>query len=201
VDLTKNRYIEIKDRNLIEKYCKMQVAKKQKIRVQEIVCWLGEKYCCANIMYYIKRVLVIEDKHIFHSEAKYYSINDNYMRLSKQDEYYSNTYYHQYVVHKELRIELEHVQKYQVHHIDLNRLNNDISNLFIFYDRVMHQKFHYVLTKYSEIDIFKYAFRYMNEFLKSTSNKVVIDEINQYLDLLGKLNSVHNKTKVDMPIF
>ena len=55
---------------------------------------------------------------------------------------YYNSYLHQYVVAKELGISIQDVKKYCVHHINQDKLDNSLTNLWLFFDGATHMLYH-----------------------------------------------------------
>ena len=55
---------------------------------------------------------------------------------------YYNSYLHQYIMSKELGISIQDVKKYCIHHVDGNKLDNNITNLWVFFDGATHMLYH-----------------------------------------------------------
>lgn len=56
-----------------------------------------------------------------------------------------NLYEHQYVMLKELKLKVGEVRKYVIHHQNFDKKDNNISNLWLFFDQHMHMLWHTLL--------------------------------------------------------
>ena len=132
--MIKNKnYIKEIDQTIIKSYVEL-LELGEKARIKYVMMYLKNKYACFEIMQYIRSLGITKDK-IFHGEADYIvKLPRGHVQLVN-DLYFNNCYLHQYNVCKELNIDMEEVQKYIIHHSDQCKENNDISNLFIFYNQ------------------------------------------------------------------
>ena len=174
-------YITTEDGRYIQNYCKIQKDNNDLIRVKSLSALLGGKYACFEIMQYIRSLGVPKDK-IFHGEADYIvTLPRGHVQLVN-DLYFNNCYLHQYNICKSLDVEMEQVQKYIIHHQDQDKGNNDISNLFIFYNQAIHMAYHQAI-KHGDIDIKEFTLNYVDSIM----NKDNVEEIRQYLEILDNL--------------
>lgn len=58
-----------------------------------------------------------------------------------------NSYEHQYVLHKELDIDIFTIKGYYVHHKNGVKTDNTFNNLWLFYDNSMHMGYHSLYEK------------------------------------------------------
>jgi len=180
--MMKNCYISERDKRYISNYCKNQISNGDKIRVKALAVVLEEKYCLYEIMKYIKKDLNIDPKCIFHGEADYISkLPRGHIQLVN-DLFYDRDYLHQYIVTKELDIKREDVKKYIIHHIDQEKQNNNISNLWIFFDAASHIEYHGIIDKGIKTDIHQFTMDYVDRIL----NKDNTTDIENYLEILEK---------------
>ncbi|MCH5138522.1 HNH endonuclease [Clostridiaceae bacterium UIB06] len=176
-------YINIEDKKYINNYCKVQLENDDLIRIKSVASTLSNKYALFEIMQYIKDDLKISEDKIWHGEAKYIvQLPRGHFQLVN-DIYFNNCYLHQYIITKELNIDIEQLQKYIVHHIDLDKSNNDISNLWIFPDVASHIAFHQAIKHNLPVDIKEFT----ENYVESIINKDNVEEIKQYLSVLEKL--------------
>ena len=182
--LNKEGYINYIDKARIRHYCKNQIENGKQIKVKSLACVLRGKYALYEITNYITK-----DLHI--NSGKIWRVNSDYLRqmprghwqLTTQDLYFSNCYLHQYIVLKELGIEIKQVKKYIIHHIDMDKSNNNIENLFIFYNQASHLTYHMAINHNTDTDIEELNSDYIESILDSSNAK----EIKEYLLVLDKL--------------
>jgi hypothetical protein len=183
-----NKYfINNEDKKYLENYCKIQMENNDLIRIKSIMCLLSQKYATYEVMQYIKRDLKISKDKIFHGEADYIiklSEKRGHIQLVN-DLYFNNCYLHQYVIVKMLGVEMEQVQKYIIHHLDFIKDNNDISNLWIFYDQASHMGYHQGI-KHGDIDIKEFNKNYIESIINSQNAM----EIKEYLQVVQALEQV-----------
>lgn len=177
--------INTKDKAIIKNYCEEQIKEKDKIRVRSLALLLIEHYALYEIMKYIKEDLCIDDKHILRSNSTYMSQWHGHKRISKNDVFYGNVYWHQYVIHKAFDVTLETLGKYIIHHCDLDKHNNNLSNLWIFYNSELHRKFHIELSKNPNVSIIKYTKNWVEENLNAEN----YEELTEYLKLLLRIEN------------
>lgn len=176
-------YINERDKKYIENYCKIQMEQGDLIRVKSIMCLLEDKYSCSEVITYIKKDLKVPQDKIFHGEADYIiKLPRGHYQLTN-DIYFDRCYIHQYIVCKELDLDIEEVQKYIIHHIDQNKGNNDIDNLWIFYDQAIHQAYHQSLKHNTNIDIRQFTMDYTESIITDKN----VTEIKDYLNILDRL--------------
>ncbi|NRT73617.1 HNH endonuclease [Clostridium beijerinckii] len=108
-----------------------------------------------------------------------------HLRISKIDLYYGNVYKHQYCYHKAFNISLEVLGKFIIHHIDGNKYNNDVSNLWLFYNSELHKKFHCELEKNKDVSISQYTKNWIEESLNAEN----CEELTEYLKLLLRVEN------------
>lgn len=175
-------YISEKDKNKIKRLCESKIKAEDLIRVKSISIVLEEKYCLHDILKYIKKDLGIKSNRIYWGTRANYVITlpRGHVQIIN-DVHFNNKYYHQYVVTKELGLDIEEVDKYIIHHIDENKGNNDINNLFIFYDTSSHIAFHQALKHNKNLDIEQFN----NEYIDTIINQCNIDSIRAYLKILN----------------
>ena len=176
------RYISKSDKRCIENYCKNQIENSDKIRVKSLACMLESQYALYEIMSYIKEELGIESKYIYHAEANYiHEMQRGHVMLCN-DLYFEGVYLHQYILAQELGIKIEDIRRYTIHHIDFNKSNNDINNLWIFYDGSSHILYHQLLKRDAAANIKEFTLDYLEGILK-LENKQIIE---RYLEILQK---------------
>lgn len=194
--MIKLNYITTDDKRYIKNYCKIQMEQGDLIRPKSVMCLLEDKYSVNEVITYIKNDLGIDLKYIFHGEADYIvKLPRGHVQLVN-DVYFNNCYLHQYIVHKELKINIVEVQKYIIHHIDQNKGNNDISNLWIFYNQAVHQAYHQAIKHNPNIDIKQFTMDYVESIIDNKN----VTEIKQYLEILDKLERTKNKKCLSTPI-
>lgn len=184
-------YISNKDKKYIENYCLVQMEQGDLIRPKSVMCLLEDKYSVNEVITYIKEGLKVPQDKIFHGEADYIvKLPRGHVQLVN-DVYFNNCYLHQYIVHKELKINIVEVQKYIIHHIDQNKGNNDISNLWIFYDTGSHIAYHQAIKHNPNIDIKQFTMDYIEGIITDKN----VTEIKQYLEILDKLEKAKKSKK------
>lgn len=178
-------YINTKDKASIKEYINRQIQNKEQIRIKYLAAILENQYAMYEIMDYIKNDLNISDDYILRCKNTYLCEAHGHIRLSRSDVYYSNVYQHQYVVHKAFDIQMEVIGKYIIHHIDSEKHNNDINNLWIFFNSALHREFHVELENNPNIAINKFT---KNWIEKNINNKNRIELI-IYLKLILKVEN------------
>lgn len=188
--MIKNKnYIKEIDQEILKSYVEL-LEPGEKARIKYIMMHLKNEYACFEIMQYIRSLGVPKDK-IFHGEADYIvTLPRGHVQLVN-DLYFNNCYLHQYNVCKELDISIEQVQKYIIHHENMVKGSNDISNLYICYDQAMHQAYHMAI-KHGDINIKEFTLNYVDSIM----NKDNVEEIRQYLEILDKLEKVKKDKKI-----
>jgi hypothetical protein len=183
-------YIKDKYKPVIKKHCEVKIANGEQIRVKTVALMLGihEEYALYEIANYLKHDLNVDSKYIFRGEADYIStLPRGHIQFTGMDLYYPNVYLHQYVVCKELNVDIGQVKKYIVHHVDQNKGNNDISNLWLFYDIASHIAYHQAI-KHGVVDIKEFTEDYIESILDVDNQ----EEIKQYIEVLEKLQKSKN---------
>lgn len=178
-------YINTKDKASIKEYIYRQIQNKEQIRIKYLAAILENQYAMYEIMDYIKNDLNISDDYILRCKNTYLCEAHGHIRLSRSDVYYSNVYQHQYVVHKAFDIQMEVIGKYIIHHIDSEKHNNDIKNLWIFFNSALHREFHVELENNPNISINKFT---KNWIEKNINNENRIELIG-YLKLILKVEN------------
>lgn len=174
--------LNTKDKAIVNNYCKEQIKAKDKIRVRLLALDLTEHYALYEIMEYIKKDLNIADEYILHSKATYLTEMHGHKRISPNDIYYANVYLHQYYVHKAFNVPMETLGKYIIHHIDMDKHNNSISNFWLFYNQQLHQSYHMALEKDKDISISKFT----KDWLEDNISPENSEDLKEYLKLLLK---------------
>lgn len=188
--INNKNYIKEIDQDILKSYVEL-LEPGEKVRIKYILMYLKNKYACFEIMKYI-RSLGVDKKDIFHGEADYIvTLPRGHVQLVN-DLYFNNCYLHQYNVCKELNIEMEQVQKYIVHHEDMNKGNNDILNLWLFYNQALHQAYHMELKHNVNLDIKEFTLNYVDSII-TDKNDI---EIKQYLEILNKLETIRKDKKI-----
>ncbi|NMM61179.1 hypothetical protein HBE96_00360 [Clostridium sp. P21] len=178
-------YITQNDKKYIENYCKIQIENNDKIRVKSVAVTLSQKYALYEIMQYIKQDLGITEDKIWHGDADYiFKMTRGHVQIVS-DLYFNTSYMHQYVICKELGLGIEQVKKYIIHHIDQDKSNNNIDNLWLFCDKSSHMSFHQLLKKDVNADIKEFNSNYIESILDN-SNK---EDIKKYLEVVDKLEN------------
>lgn len=186
--MIKKNFITEMDKKYIKNYCRVQMDNGDLVRIKSLACLLEEKYALYEIMQYIKRDLNITKDKIWHGEANYIiTLPRGHVQLVN-DLYFNNCYLHQYIVCKELGLDIEQVQKYIVHHIDQNKGNNNIDNLWIFYDTGSHTAYHQALKHDKDIDIKEFTENYIESIINKDNSK----QIKDYLTIVDKLQKRKN---------
>ena len=189
--MIKLNYITTDDKRYIKNYCKIQMEQGDLIRPKSVMCLLEDKYSVNEVITYIKNDLGIDLKYIFHGEADYIvKLPRGHVQLVN-DVYFNNCYLHQYVVAKELDLSIGEVQKYIVHHMDMDKGNNNISNLWIFFDRAIHLSYHQAIKHNPNIDIKQFTENYIESIITDKNSM----EIKQYLKILDKLQKAKKSKK------
>lgn len=181
-------FINEKDQEKIKRHCNMRIKNGDLIRVKALAVYLEEKYCLYDILCYMKSNLKIESDKIWRGEIADYIITlpRGHVQISNQDLYFGNKYYHQYVIAKQLDIEITEIDKYVIHHIDEDKGNNDIENFFVFYDVNSHVAFHQALKHNARLDIKNFNAEYIDGIL--TENNA--ESIKRYLEILDKIDEL-----------
>ena len=137
-------YINESDKKTIKRYCDIKVKSGDQIRVKALAVLLDEKYCLYDIVNFIKNELKVPTECVWRGDIAEYIITlpRGHVQITGSDLYFANKYYHQYVISKEFGIDILDVEKYIIHHIDQDKGNNSIENLFVFYDTSSHIAFH-----------------------------------------------------------
>lgn len=177
--------INTKDKKYIEEYCNIQIKNKDKIRIKSLAPLLSEHYALFEIKQYIKNELKIEDEYILHPKSTYLCVVHGHIRINTSDLYYKNVYLHQYMVHKAFNISMKTVSKYVIHHISLDKHNNDVSNLWLFYNQQLHREFHIELEKNKDISISIFT----KNWIEDTLNAENCEELAEYLKLLLRIEN------------
>lgn len=195
--MIKLNYITTDDKKYIKNYCKIQMEHKELIRPKAIACLLEGKYSLCEILQYIKNYLGIDNKYIWRGNTTDYIITlpRGHVQLTN-DVFFNNCYLHQYIVAKELNISMEEVQKYIIHHQDQDKGNNNIDNLFIFYDRAVHLSYHQTIKHNPNIDIKQFTMDYVDSIITDKN----ATEIKDYLEILGKLERTKKEKILSMPL-
>lgn len=180
-------YINDVDKKRIERQCDMMLRAGDKIQVKTIAVTLSEKHCLHDILDYIRNDLKIEEGKISGSAITDYLARQpiGYLQISNRDLYFANKYYHQYVVCKELNVDISKIERYIIHHIDEDKTNNEIDNLFIFYDKASHQAFHKIAEFNKDVDINTLNAEYIENLLCEEN----AESIKEYLEILHKKNT------------
>lgn len=180
------KFISTQDKGTIERYCNKQLQDKDSIRVKSLASMLENQYAMYEIIEYIKNDLNISDSYIFRCKDTYLCETHGHIRLSRTDVHYSNVYQHQYVVHKAFNISMEVVGKYVIHHIDSDKHNNDINNLWIFFNPALHRAFHLKLEKNPDVSISKFTKNWIEDNIDK-ENRI---ELTRYLKLILKVENI-----------
>lgn len=175
-------FITTKDKAVIREYCDSQIVKKDSIRIKLLAVMLENQYALFEIIDYIKNELNISDDCIWRCKNTYLTEWHGHIRLSPSDLYYSNVYFHQYIVHKVFDIPIEVVGKYIIHHIDCNKHNNEANNLWIFFNSALHRAFHIELERNPNISIIKFTKNWIEDNI-TNENGI---ELTKYLKLILK---------------
>lgn len=59
---------------------------------------------------------------------------------------FNSIYEHQWILSKYLKVELEDIRKYIVHHVNQNKKDNNEGNLWVFFDSGHHRQYHSLLS-------------------------------------------------------
>lgn len=183
--------LSTKDKIIVENYCKEQIKENDLIRVKYIATLLTQKYALYEIIDYIKKELNIGDDCIYRCKDTYLSQAHGHVRISRSDLYYSNVYVHQYKVHKAFNVSMEVLGKYIIHHIDGDKHNNNINNLWIFYNTAIHRAFHIELEKNPSISINKFTKNWVED---NINNEI---ELTRYLKLILKVENTKKSLSIN----
>lgn len=124
--------------------------------------------------------------------------------------HFHNLYEHQYVAMKELKLKIGEVRKYIIHHQNFNKQDNNISNLWLFYDQQMHILWHTLLRNeeveqtLDDIYIFtkEYTYKMLADLQADIKECIIFSEqefreieqeINTYLKRVQKLYKIAKK--------
>lgn len=179
------KFISTEDKGTIKEYCNKQIQDKDSIRVKSLASMLENQYAMYELIEYIKNDLNISDDYIWRCKDTYLCEAHGHIRLSRTDVHYSNVYQHQYVVHKAFDIPMETIGKYIIHHIDSDKHNNSINNLWIFYNSSLHRVFHIELEKTPNISISKFTKNWIEDNINN-ENRI---ELTRYLKLILKVEN------------
>ncbi|MDR3594236.1 HNH endonuclease [Clostridium sp.] len=175
-------YLSTQDKRTVKEHCNSQIKNKDSIRIKSLAVMLENQYAMYELMDYIKNDLNISDDYIWRCKDTYLCETHGHIRLSRSDVYYSNVYQHQYVVHKAFDIPMEVIGKYIIHHIDSDKHNNNINNLWIFFNPSLHRAFHIELEKNPNISISKFTKNWIEDNINN-ENRI---ELTEYLKLILK---------------
>lgn len=156
------------------------------IYIKLIAPLLSQEYCLYEIYTYVTSDLAISSDRIRKSNSDYIARQPlGYLQFSSCYPYFPHKYWHQYVLSKELQVDIDLISKYIIHHVDEDKTNNDIDNLFIFYDKASHKMWHKI-SKYDEtIDIKTFN----NEYIDDLIDKENAESVKGYLRVLDKKNT------------
>lgn len=129
---------------------------------------------------------------------------------------YYSLYEHQYVMMKELKIRVGDIKKYLVHHLNKDsKQDNNITNLWLFWDRAVHKIYHGMLDRGEvgqDIDsVYLFTKEYMYNVLADLQRdrqeciifsdqefQEIEKDINTYLKLVEKLYKKQKKILVSV---
>lgn len=186
------KYLTDKDKDTIQDYCNRQLEVKDKIRVKHLATILDKHYALFELMDYIKHDLGISKDKIFWGSSDYlYKLPRGHIQLSDCDVYFKNCYIHQYVICMELDTDIKDINKYIVHHMNEDKENNDVSNLWLFFDTNNHISYHQALLRGEEVELMKFTLDYIESILNDSN----VEEVKAYLKLLHSLEKLKKDNK------
>lgn len=186
-------YINTKDKEYIKQHCEEQIKNKDQIRVKSLDCLLDEHYALFEIIEYIKNELDIAEECIWRGKNNYLTEMHGHSRINPSDSFYGNVYVHQYYVHKAFNVPMQTVSKYVIHHVDLNKKNNSLSNLWIFFNQTLHREFHVELNKNPSVSISQFTKNWVEDSLNAENS----EELTEYLKLLLKAEHIKKCMSLD----
>ena len=120
-----------------------------------------------------------------------------------------NCYLHQYIISKELQISIQEVKEYCIHHINRNKVDNELTNLWIFFDGATHMLYHSYLNdgdvgdslddiylfslEQSEIDLKNLNDELEQDIITQKQYNSNVKRINKYILLITKLYKKQKK--------
>lgn len=189
-------YLTTKDKKYIKNYCKLQMENEELIRVKSLASLLSKKYALFEIMQYIKEDLKITQDKIFYGVADYIvKLPRGHIQLTN-DLFFDRCYLHQYILCQELELDMEQIQEYVIHHIDQDKGNNDIENLWTFYDVASHTAYHQAIKHNTDINIKEFT----ENYVESIINKDNAARIRKYLEILDRLENAKRKKCLDIGV-
>jgi hypothetical protein len=170
-DLTK--YLSMAQKKKIEVMYKAYVDEGVKVRIPFIALSIDEPAAVVR-KYLLQKYGQNTKQNIYAAECDYISDTGLYKRFTD----YYQLYVHQYILMKELNTTVYIIVKYIVHHFDENKRNNELTNLYLFFNQKMHQEWHKKGHKYKGIKEFTYY--YINKELEYIASAEQTEELLKY---------------------
>lgn len=141
-------------------------------------------------------------EHLFSSECEYTGLTEGKENLENQYVRFTDFYQlkrSQYVMLKELDITVAEVRKYIIHH-SVDKLNDNITNIHLFYNQKMHKQWHWIQKKYTGT-IFDFTYNYIiNELdgLHEEDTASYEKELREYMKLIQILEEKQKCTLINI---
>lgn len=198
--MTKNKILmrstlTMQEKQKIKKIYLKYKEKEEKINaslIQALLLTTNSRIAQMEIVDYIKEIDKNYADTLKYANAEYVGVMPS-GHIVLTDKLFNFEYLHRYVVLRELGIEEDLLKDRIVHHIDGNKSNNLIENLYVFYSNSCHVAFHQALRKNKNININEFNLEYVTEHILTKDNA---DEVAQYLKLLDKLQQIQNNKKM-----
>ena len=189
--------INIRDKGSIQNYCEVQIGNDELIRVKPIACLLEERYALYVILQYILEDLKVPKDKIWRGkQVKYLNVMTDRGHITLcNDLYYNYEYQHHYTLHKCLEVDIVDIKPFITHHVSLQKGDNSIRNLHLFYDVASHMIWHGLLNRglTEKMNIVEFSTNYVEDLLERTTNEDEVKKIELYLNLMKKLSKVHSE--------
>lgn len=167
------KYLNKQQKNKIEAMYKAYVEEGEKVRIPFISLSVNEPSYIVR-EHILKKYGEGAKDNIYACECDYLSDTGLYLRFTD----YYQLYLHQYILIKELNLEADIIKKYVIHHIDEDKKNNELNNLYLFFNTHMHRTWHIVEEKFNHIK--EFTLFYVNKELEHIADKEQTLETTKY---------------------
>lgn len=171
MELTK--YLSMGQKKKIEVMYEAYVEGSIKVRIPYLSLSVDEPATVVR-KYILDRFGEDAKKNLYARECEYLSTTGDYLRFTD----YYQLYLHQYILSRELKLEADTIKKYIVHHKNEDKKNNELNNLYLFFNNSMHRSWHMMEEKFKNIKEFTYY--YINKEIKYIASAEQTKELSKY---------------------